>query len=40
LPELLRLAEDVLAVLPEDARRAIFADTARRLYPALAEARG
>jgi len=40
LPELLRLAEDVLAVLPEDARRAIFAGTAWRLYPGLAEARG
>ncbi|MEV5529854.1 amidohydrolase family protein [Streptomyces prunicolor] len=35
LPELLRLAEDVLAVLPDDVRQAIFAGTARRLYPGL-----
>ena len=37
LPELLRLAEDVLAVLPEPARAEIFAGTARRLYPRLAQ---
>ena len=37
LPELLQLAQDVLAVLPVDARQEIFAGTARRLYPGLAE---
>jgi L-fuconolactonase len=36
LPELRRLAEDVLAPLPYDVRAKIFAGTARRLYPALA----
>ncbi|MFE4216239.1 amidohydrolase family protein [Streptomyces sp. NPDC056844] len=35
LPELLALAEDVLADLPEAARYEIFAGTARRLYPGL-----
>jgi L-fuconolactonase len=35
LPELLALAEEVLAELPERDRHAIFAGTARRLYPAL-----
>lgn len=38
LPELLRLAEEVLADLPEGARKEIFAGTARRLYPSLAPA--
>ncbi|WP_416959071.1 amidohydrolase family protein [Streptomyces sp. Agncl-13] len=37
LPELLRPAADVLAVLPAEARQAIFAGTARRLYPGLTE---
>lgn len=37
LPELLQLAEDVLAVLPAQARAEIFAGTARRLYPRLAQ---
>jgi predicted TIM-barrel fold metal-dependent hydrolase len=37
LPELVRLAEEVLADLPEEARKDIFAGTARRLYPSLAE---
>jgi predicted TIM-barrel fold metal-dependent hydrolase len=36
LPELRALAEEVLAGLPEQDRREIFAGTARRLYPALA----
>jgi predicted TIM-barrel fold metal-dependent hydrolase len=36
LPELLRLAEEVLADLPQTAREEIFAGTARRLYPSLA----
>ncbi|MFC5827836.1 amidohydrolase family protein [Nonomuraea insulae] len=35
LPELVRLAEEVLADLPEGAREEIFAGTARRLYPGL-----
>ncbi|TYB55349.1 amidohydrolase [Nonomuraea sp. PA05] len=35
LPELVRLAEEVLAGLPSDAREEIFAGTARRLYPSL-----
>lgn len=35
LPELLALAESVLAALPEQDRRDIFAGTARRLYPGL-----
>jgi predicted TIM-barrel fold metal-dependent hydrolase len=38
LPELVRLAGEVLADLPEDAREEIFAGTARRLYPSLAPA--
>jgi predicted TIM-barrel fold metal-dependent hydrolase len=38
LPELLALANRVLAKVPEDARREIFAGTARRLYPALGKA--
>jgi L-fuconolactonase len=37
LPELLALANGVLAVVPEEARQEIFAGTARRLYPALGE---
>jgi predicted TIM-barrel fold metal-dependent hydrolase len=37
LPELLLLANRVLAVVPEEALREIFAGTARRLYPALGE---
>ncbi|HWC81789.1 MAG TPA: amidohydrolase family protein [Pseudonocardiaceae bacterium] len=36
LPELVALAEGVLAELPETERREIFAGTARRLYPDLA----
>jgi predicted TIM-barrel fold metal-dependent hydrolase len=40
LPELLALARDVLAVLPERDREEIFAGTARRLYPGLAGGRG
>ncbi|OON73849.1 amidohydrolase family protein [Streptomyces tsukubensis] len=35
LPELLTLAQEVLAGLPEEDRREIFAGTARRLYPSL-----
>jgi predicted TIM-barrel fold metal-dependent hydrolase len=35
LPELRKLAETVLAELPEQARADIFAGTARRLYPGL-----
>ncbi|MEV3951779.1 amidohydrolase family protein [Streptomyces halstedii] len=35
LPELVALAEGVLANLPEPARHEIFAGTARRLYPGL-----
>ncbi|WP_406143735.1 amidohydrolase family protein [Streptomyces sp. NBC_01012] len=35
LPELLALAHKVLAGLPEQDRREIFAGTARRLYPSL-----
>ena len=35
LPELVELAEDVLAPLPEHDRAEIFGGTARRLYPAL-----
>jgi len=38
LPELLALAEEILAGLPERDRREIFAGTARRLYPGLARA--
>ncbi len=38
LPELLALAQQVLADLPERARQEIFAGTARRLYPGLAGA--
>ncbi|GAA2152887.1 amidohydrolase family protein [Actinomadura napierensis] len=38
LPELLALAEDVLAPLTEHDRAEIFAGTARRLYPALGKA--
>ncbi|MBT2227819.1 amidohydrolase [Nonomuraea sp. NEAU-A123] len=37
LPELLLLAEEVLAHLPDGDREEIFAGTARRLYPALAQ---
>lgn len=37
LPELRKLAETVLADLPEQARADIFAGTARRLYPGLVE---
>lgn len=40
LPELLELAQNVLAVAPEQARKNIFAGTARRLYPGLGPARG
>ncbi len=36
LPELVALAQDVLAGVPEADRREIFAGTARRLYPSLA----
>ena len=36
LTELVRLAEDVLSVLPDAARAEIFAGTTRRLYPRLA----
>jgi len=35
LPELVALAEDVLAEVPEAERTEIFAGTARRLYPGL-----
>jgi predicted TIM-barrel fold metal-dependent hydrolase len=35
LPELLKLAEDVLAPQPDSVREKIFAGTARSLYPAL-----
>ncbi|MFJ1929258.1 MULTISPECIES: amidohydrolase family protein [unclassified Streptomyces] len=35
LPELLALAQEVLAGLPEQVRQEIFAGTARRLYPFL-----
>ncbi|MFJ8825549.1 amidohydrolase family protein [Streptomyces sp. NPDC102467] len=35
LPDLLALAQEVLAELPERDRQAIFAGTARRLYPSL-----
>ncbi|MFI6549369.1 amidohydrolase family protein [Streptomyces prunicolor] len=38
LPELLALAEEILAGLPERDRREIFAGTARRLYPGLVRA--
>ncbi|WP_416958352.1 amidohydrolase family protein [Streptomyces sp. Agncl-13] len=38
LPELLALAEELLAGLPERDRREIFAGTARRLYPGLVRA--
>ncbi|MFJ9541421.1 amidohydrolase family protein [Streptomyces sp. NPDC101225] len=38
LPELRALAEGVVAELPEQDRREIFAGTARRLYPGLARA--
>lgn len=38
LPELLRLAQDVLADLPASAQEEIFAGTARRLYPGLTRA--
>jgi len=37
LPELVALAQDVLADVAEADRREIFAGTARRLYPALAK---
>ncbi|MER5754998.1 amidohydrolase family protein [Streptomyces sp. NPDC002088] len=40
LPELLRLAEEVLADLPEQSREEIFAGTAQRLYPDLAQPTG
>ena len=36
LPELVALAQEVLADVPEPERREIFAGTARRLYPSLA----
>ncbi|MDH6290469.1 amidohydrolase family protein [Rhodococcus sp. NM-2] len=36
LPELVALAQEVLAGVPEPERREIFAGTARRLYPSLA----
>jgi predicted TIM-barrel fold metal-dependent hydrolase len=36
LPELVELAQEVLAALPDQDRAEIFAGTARRLYPALA----
>ncbi|QYB01167.1 amidohydrolase [Rhodococcus sp. USK10] len=36
LPELVALAQEVLADVPEPERREIFAGTARRLYPGLA----
>ncbi|KWX23991.1 amidohydrolase [Mycolicibacterium wolinskyi] len=36
LPELVALAREVLADVPESDRREIFAGTARRLYPGLA----
>jgi predicted TIM-barrel fold metal-dependent hydrolase len=36
LPELVKLAQDTLAFLPERDREWIFAGTAERLYPALA----
>jgi len=35
LPGLLELAKSVLDLVPAEARRVIFAQTARRLYPAL-----
>ncbi|MDI9939944.1 MULTISPECIES: amidohydrolase family protein [Rhodococcus] len=35
LPELVALAQEVLADVPEPERREIFAGTARRLYPSL-----
>ena len=35
LPELVTLAQEVLADAPEPERREIFAGTARRLYPSL-----
>jgi predicted TIM-barrel fold metal-dependent hydrolase len=35
LPELVTLAQDVLAEVPEPERQEIFAGTARRLYPSL-----
>ncbi|GAA3442703.1 amidohydrolase family protein [Planomonospora venezuelensis] len=37
LPELLALAEEVLAELPDGDREEIFSGTARRLYPGLAQ---
>ena len=40
LPELVALAQEMLAGLPEPERREIFAGTARRLYPDLAGPRG
>lgn len=40
LPELVALATEVLADLPETDRREIFAGTARRLYPALRDQPG
>ncbi|MFS8201203.1 amidohydrolase family protein [Streptomyces sp. CWNU-52B] len=39
LPELLTLAQEVLAGLPERDRQEIFAGTARRLYPGLTTSR-
>jgi predicted TIM-barrel fold metal-dependent hydrolase len=38
LPELLELAKRVLGVVPVESQVKIFADTARRLYPALGKA--
>lgn len=38
LPELVELAKRVLDVVPAEAREVIFAQTARRLYPALGNA--
>ncbi|MEU0466096.1 amidohydrolase family protein [Amycolatopsis sp. NPDC006131] len=35
MPELVALAQDVLAEVPEPDRRELFAGTARRLYPSL-----
>jgi len=37
LPELVRLAEDTLAFLPDRDRKWIFSGTAKVLYPALAD---
>lgn len=38
LPELLELATKILDVVPAQSRQEIFANTARRLYPALGQA--